>query len=91
MAPSFFVYPSPSFTVLANGETAPTTTTAVFPLSLVSAKKDQSLVDKNSEQPASKGAFIFKVRQLARCGPPAVLYGNSYCALIAEYTVSDEV
>ncbi len=35
----------------------------------------QSLIDKNSDQPTSKGAFIFKVRRLAGCASPAVLYG----------------
>jgi hypothetical protein len=35
----------------------------------------QSLIDENSDQPTSKGALIFKVRRIAGCASPAVLYG----------------
>jgi hypothetical protein len=55
------------------------------------AENGQCLVNKNSDQPASKGAFIFKVGMVARCGPPAVLDRDCCCALIAENAASDKV
>ena len=51
----------------------------------------QSLVDKNSDQPASKRAFIFEMRRIARCSLPAVLYCNQFFVLVAEQAASDEV
>jgi hypothetical protein len=45
-----------------------------------------SLVDKHPDQPTAKGPFILKVRRIARCGPPAVLYGKVHSLPIAEHT-----
>ena len=49
----------------------------------------QSLIDENSHQPTSKGAFIFKVRRIAGCASPAFLYGSGHSLLIAEHTATD--
>jgi hypothetical protein len=62
-----------------------------FPLSLALAEKDQSLVDKNSDQPASESAFKFKARRIARCNLPAIMYSNLCSLLFAQYSASDEV
>jgi hypothetical protein len=56
-----------------------------------SAANGQSLVDKNSDQPTSKGTLVFKMRRIARCGLVAVLYCNKCFALVAEHAASDEV
>ena len=60
-------------------------------LSFGLAQNGKSLIDKNSDQPPSKAAFVLKVRRIASCGPPTVPFGNVYPALIGEYSASDEV
>src|SRR5580692_13115283 len=59
-------------------------------LLLLSANR-QSFVDQNSEQPATKSAFVFELRRTARCYEPTILHGVSRPFRTAEHATCYEV
>jgi hypothetical protein len=61
----------------------------LFPLAL--AENEESFVDKNSDEPASKRTIIFNVWRIPRCRPPAVLHRKRCPFLIANYPARDKV
>jgi hypothetical protein len=64
---------------------------AVHQLKSHSPANCQSLFDEDSYQPASKGAFVLKMRWVARCSLMAVVYCEKGLLLVAtEHAASDE-
>jgi hypothetical protein len=52
----------------------------------------QSFLDEDSNQPASKGPFRFKMGLVARCGLAAVLHcEKGFVFVAAEHAAGDEV
>ena len=57
----------------------------------VFAVNHQSFVDHNSKQPATKSAFVFEPRRIARCCEPTILHGIFRSFSTAEHTTCYEV
>jgi hypothetical protein len=63
----------------------------VVSASFVLAENGQSLIDKDPDQPAAKGAFVFEAWRIARRSHPAVFDSTVGSFRTAENSTSDEV